>query len=169
MQINGDTKVGPLLDAHPELEEVLIGLSPEFRRLGNPILRRTVARVATLSQAARIGNVAAPDLVRALRRALGQQVVESPPGHEAPAERDPEPEWAHDVQPAEWLDAEAILAASGSPVGVLGGRLAAAAPGTVLGLRVPFYPAPLVDALRQRGYALFAREAGAVWEVLARA
>ena len=169
MQINGDTKVGPLLDAHPELEEVLVGLSPEFKRLQNPILRRTVARIATLSQAARIGNVPAPDLVRALRRGLGEQVVEPPPGHEAPAGRDPEPEWARGVQPAEWLSAEAILAASGSPVGVLGARLAAAAPGTVLGLRVPFYPAPLVDALRQRGHALFAREAGAAWEVLARA
>ncbi|HPC82955.1 MAG TPA: DUF1858 domain-containing protein [Thermoanaerobaculaceae bacterium] len=169
MDITGDTRVGALLDAHPELEEVLIGLSPEFRRLQNPVLRRTVARVATLSQAARIGGIPAPDLVRALRKAAGQPVVEPPPGHEAPDVPEPEPDWARGALPAEWLDAQQILAGSGSPVGVLGSRLAEAAPGTILGLRAPFYPAPLVDALRQRGYAIFAREAGAVWEVLARA
>ncbi|HPW55419.1 MAG: DUF1858 domain-containing protein [Thermoanaerobaculaceae bacterium] len=169
MEINGDTKVGALLDAHPELEAVLITLSPEFKRLENPLLRRTVARIATLSQAARIGGIPAPDLVRTLRRALGQEVVEPPPGHEAPDTLEPEPEWARGAAPSEWLDAERILAGSGSPVGVLGARLAEAAPGTILGLRVPFYPAPLVDALRQRGFALHTREAGAVWEVLARA
>lgn len=169
MEINGDTKVGALLDAHPELEAVLVGLSPEFKRLQNPLLRRTVARIATLSQAARIGGIPAPDLVRALRRALGQEVVEPPPGHEAPDEPEPEPEWARGAVPSEWLDAQQILAGSGSPVGVLGARLAEAAPGTILGLRAPFYPAPLVDSLRQRGYALHAREAGAAWEVLARA
>lgn len=169
MEINGDTKVGALLDAHPELETVLIGLSPEFERLRNPLLRRTVARVATLSQAARIGGVPAPDLVRTLRRALGQEVVEPPPGHEAPNAPAAEPEWARGAVPTEWLDAEQILAGSGSPVGLLAARLTAAPPGTILGLRAPFYPAPLIDALRQRGYALHAREAGAVWEVLARA
>lgn len=169
MDINGDTKVGALLDAHPELEAVLVDLSPEFKRLQNPILRRTVARVATLSQAARIGGLPAPDLVRALRRALGQEVVAPPSGHEAPDASEPEPEWVHGAVPSEWLDAERILAGSGSPVGALGARLAEAAPGTVIGLRAPFYPAPLVDALRQRGHAIHVREAGALWEVLARA
>lgn len=167
MQVNGDTKVGALLDAHPELEDVLVGLSPEFKRLQNPILRRTVAKVATLSQAARIGGIPAPDLVRALRRALGHEVIEPPPGHDAPQVADPEPEWARHAPVAEWLDAEKILAGSGSPVGVLGARLSELPAGTIVGLRAPFYPAPLVDALRQRGHEVHAREAGAVWEVLA--
>ena len=45
MLVNPETKIGPLLDEHPELEAVLVGLSPEFKRLQNPILRKTVARV----------------------------------------------------------------------------------------------------------------------------
>ncbi|HSM51463.1 MAG TPA: DUF1858 domain-containing protein, partial [Thermoanaerobaculia bacterium] len=68
--ITPQTKVLALLEAYPRLEEVLIGYVPAFQKLKNPILRRTVAKVATLSQAARIGGIAAPDLVRALRRAL---------------------------------------------------------------------------------------------------
>ena len=46
MVISPKTKVGELLDAYPELESVLMEMSPAFEKLKNPILRRTVARVA---------------------------------------------------------------------------------------------------------------------------
>jgi hypothetical protein len=42
------TKVADLPDSWPELENVLIAQAPAFRRLRNPVLRRTVGRVATL-------------------------------------------------------------------------------------------------------------------------
>jgi Domain of unknown function (DUF1858) len=64
-------KVAELLDSWPELERVLIAQAPAFRRLRNPVLRRTVARVATLEQAAGVGGVPVRELVAALRRAAG--------------------------------------------------------------------------------------------------
>jgi len=54
------TKVADLLESWPELEEVLIAHAPAFRRLKNPVLRRTVARVATLEQAAGVVHEAEP-------------------------------------------------------------------------------------------------------------
>jgi hypothetical protein len=75
-------KVGELLEAYPDLEATLIGLAPEFAKLRNPILRRTVAKVATLHQAARIGGLDVRELVRTLRAAAGQPVedrVATPP------------------------------------------------------------------------------------------
>ena len=48
--ISPKTKVGELLDAYPELEPVLMAMSPAFEKLKNPVLRKTVARVATLQQ-----------------------------------------------------------------------------------------------------------------------
>jgi len=168
--VTPETRIGPLLDEHPELEEVLIGLSPEFVRLRNPILRRTVARIATVAQAAKIGGLAVPDLVRTLRRALGQDEAGGARGHEAPdAPAGPEPAWVGAVAPAEVLDADAILARGGTPVGEASARLAEAAPGTVLQLTAPFYPAPLIDALRAKGHDVHAREAdGGAWEVFLR-
>jgi hypothetical protein len=44
--------VADLLDSWPELEETLVAQAPAFRRLRNPVLRRAVARVATLEPAA---------------------------------------------------------------------------------------------------------------------
>jgi hypothetical protein len=49
--ITKDTRVAALLRDYPETEELLIGMSPAFTKLRNPVLRRSVARVATLGQA----------------------------------------------------------------------------------------------------------------------
>jgi hypothetical protein len=166
MLVNPETRVGPLLDAHPELEDVLIGLSPEFRRLKNPILRRTVARVATLAQVAKVGGLPVPDVVDTLRRALGQDTGHCD-AHVAPDTLE-WPAWAEAAAAPSWLDADAVLAAGGTPVGQLAAAAAAAAPGTILGLCAGFYPAPLVDTLRGKGHEVAARQAGERWEVLVR-
>ncbi|MDH3814086.1 MAG: DUF1858 domain-containing protein, partial [Acidobacteriota bacterium] len=65
--IGPETRVAELLEAHPEAEEVLIGIAPQFKALKNPVLRRTVARVATLEQAAKVAGLRARDLVLQLR------------------------------------------------------------------------------------------------------
>lgn len=48
IEITPSTTVYAILDSYPELEEVLIGMAPAFKKLKNPILRNTVAKVATL-------------------------------------------------------------------------------------------------------------------------
>ncbi|MGD8491813.1 MAG: DUF1858 domain-containing protein, partial [Anaerolineae bacterium] len=46
------TKVAELISAYPQLEQVLIDYVPAFEKLKNPVLRKTVARITTLQQAA---------------------------------------------------------------------------------------------------------------------
>jgi hypothetical protein len=57
IDITPSTKVGDMLDNYPELEETLIGIAPPFKKLKNPFLRKTVAKVATLKHIASVGNV----------------------------------------------------------------------------------------------------------------
>ena len=73
--IDSSTRVAALLDRYPELEDVLIGLAPAFSKLKNPILRRSVGKVATLRQAAAVAGVPPSDLVNTLRAAVGQPEV----------------------------------------------------------------------------------------------
>lgn len=80
--ITANLKVAALLDAYPELEQVLIDLAPPFQKLRHPVLRRTVARVTTLAQAARVAGVPLGELVQTLRTAAGQAEA---PSAEAPA------------------------------------------------------------------------------------
>lgn len=160
MRITPETKVGPLLDAHPELEEPLIAYVPAFDKLKNPVLRRTVARFATLEHAARVGGVPLADLLAFLRRALGQGgdgcVVEAR-GCAATAEV---PAWYRPDEVVLELDAEALLAEGGHPLGRVRQALAAHPAGAVVALASPFEPAPLLEALRGEGLLVWCAPAG---------
>lgn len=118
------TKVAELLESWPELEAVLIAQAPAFRRLKNPVLRRTVARVATLEQAAGVGGVPARELVAALRRAAGLEAGEGggTPGAGAEAGSEAVPEWAATGRVVETLDAEALLDAGEVPLARVNAR-----------------------------------------------
>jgi hypothetical protein len=149
------TKVADLLDSWPELEEVLIAQAPAFRRLRNPVLRRTVARVATLEQAAGVGGVAVRDLVAALRRAAGLQDAEpaEAAGSASPASAEP-PEWVGRFRLIESLDADALLDAGQVPLPLV----RALGPGEMLRVDSAFRPVPLVDALARQGFRCHTRE-----------
>ncbi len=57
MTITPKTTVHTLLKEHPFLLDFLAGYNPEFKKLTNPVLRRTMGRMATLDTVARQGNV----------------------------------------------------------------------------------------------------------------
>lgn len=76
MEITAHTKVYDLLQAFPQLETVLIDLSPNFNRLKNPILRNSLARVATLEQAATVAGVPLLSLLNRLRSEVDQSPLE---------------------------------------------------------------------------------------------
>ncbi len=151
--ITPETKVGELLDAYPELEGTLVEMAPAFSKLKNPILRKTVARVATLAQAARVGGVEVRAMVATLRRAAGL------PGEPTAAEaatsgevEDAPPAWLDEGRVAARVDADEVLARGEHPLGAVQGAAGALARGGQLVLTSSFLPAPLVDAMRSRGF-----------------
>ena len=74
-EITPDMKVSALLKDFPQTEGVLVGLSPAFAKLRNPVLRRTIAKITSLRQAAQIGNVQLGKLINDLRKAAGMEEV----------------------------------------------------------------------------------------------
>ena len=63
-----------LLEAYPELEDVLIGIAEPFKKLKNPILRKTVAKIATIKHISSVGGVPLNELIAKLREVVGQSV-----------------------------------------------------------------------------------------------
>ncbi len=57
MKITADTKIDDLLKEYPFLEEFLIRLSPKFKSLKNPIMRKTIGKVATLGKVAGVAGL----------------------------------------------------------------------------------------------------------------
>jgi hypothetical protein len=92
MEVTPETKVAALLDAYPELEDALIKLAPPFKKLKNPLLRRSVARVASLRQAASAARLPVEDLVNHLRAAVGQAPLTAEGSKDEEYLRD-HPEW----------------------------------------------------------------------------
>lgn len=73
MEITSQSKLFDVLEAYPFLEPQIINIAPPFQNLKNPVLRRTVGKIATLEKVAQIGGMEASKLVNTLRRAVGQQ------------------------------------------------------------------------------------------------
>lgn len=151
MNITPETKIGDFLEAHPDLQEALIARVPEFAKLRNPILRRTVAKLATVDQAARIAGMPTGDLVRFLRELTGEAVAAPGAGVPAPIE-DPRPTWAVSGSVRTTLDADALLAAGEHPLARARRALLTLAPGEAMQLLSPFRPEPLLDQFRQEGF-----------------
>lgn len=146
--ITPKTKVLQLLEAYPQLEEVLIGMVPAFKKLQNPVLRRTVARVATLQQAAAIGSIKVEELINRLRREVGQDQYAGSAGNAYNVAR---PAWFTEKLVARELDARAMLAAGEQPVNQVMADLAAMVAGSIYKLSAPFLPAPLIDKAASLG------------------
>jgi len=146
--ITPKTKVAELVEAYPHLEDVLIDYVPAFEKLKNPVLRRTVARITTLQQAAAIGGVNVEDLINHLRREVGQDHFS---GAAAAAYTTERPDWFSETRVVAELDAKGMLAAGEQPVNQVIADLNALGQGDIYKLIAPFMPAPLVDKASSLG------------------
>ena len=158
--ITRDMRVAALLREYPETEELLIGLAPAFEKLRNPVLRRSVARVATLAQAAAVGRMSSDTLVNTLRTAVGQEPLESETSDSSTY---------FEVQP-EWFDPNAVtivlrdeeLDPTVMPINPLLRAAKDLGDGEIAELVTSHLPAPGIDILRAKGYRTWTLDDGDV-------
>lgn len=156
--ITPDSRVGELLERWPQLEAVLVELSPRYRALANPVLRRTVAKVATLRQVSAVGGVPLATLIERLRAAAGlAPLAVSGADPSAPGER---PAWAAERAVTRRRDARAAIEAAAHPLPQVMADLATLRGAEVYELVTPFVPAPLVDLAREKGFVSFSVSEG---------
>jgi len=158
-RIEPGTTVGALLDAFPEAERVLIELAPAFGRLRNPVVRRTVAKVATLEQAAKIGGVSLRTLMERLRALTGEAGAEVDCAASA-EDADTAPDWVAKSRVVEEVDAAAMLDRGVHPIGKIREAVGALGPGEVVVLRAPFRPEPLLETMRRAGAQVYCAPEG---------
>ena len=77
MEISPETKINDLLTAYPFLIEFLAERYPAFAKLRNPLLRKTVGKVATLSKASAMGGVPLNTLLTAVAGEILEQTNDS--------------------------------------------------------------------------------------------
>ena len=162
IEITPDLNVGELLDCYPQLEDVLIGIAPAFEKLRNPTLRRTVATLTTLRQAASVGNVSLGHMISALRTAAGQQepwVGDSAGGAEGDAMQQQRPAWLAECT-VELFDAREAIEAGQHPLPQVLAATAQLQPGQAFAIVTPFTPSPMIDKLREKGFRSWTEQKG---------
>jgi hypothetical protein len=152
--ISPKTKVGELLDACPELEPILMAMSPAFEKLKNPVLRKTVARVATLQQVSVVGGVNIDEMIRILRKNAGHDFT----GHRPDNQLSPDteiPDWFDNTKIKEKIDARPIINSGGSPLKEILQQASLLKPGEIFELQTPFTPAPVIDMLKEKKFKIY--------------
>jgi hypothetical protein len=151
--IDESTKVAALLDLYPELEDVLIGIAPPFKKLRNRVLSRSVAKVASLRQAAAVARMSAVELVNRLWAEVGQ-----PPIDQADSSEDTP--YLGTRSECGGVNRRAIAPDDGPmPLVTLLKRANDLQVSEIIELRSNFLPAPGIDAMRKKGFLVWTKEA----------
>ena len=150
LQITPQTIVADLLKTYPELEDKLIEIAPVFKKLKNPVLRKTIAKVTSLKQAATIGSVALPTLINELRKVVGQELlVKSEEQSSAIVEK---PGWVIEENIKLTYDAREDLENGVHPVSKVVKDIETLSGDELYLLITPFIPLPLIDIVNKKGF-----------------
>lgn len=162
MEITSQSKLFDVLETYPFLEAQIIHIAPPFKNLKNPVLRRTVGKLATIQQVAQIGGMDAGKLVNTLRKAAGQDELTLEPAAALVVDL------SRDVDDPEWITGEPQFTVNGTemlqrgevPLGQINERLEQLTPGRFLLLVTDFEPTPIVDAMHKQNRRVFHKTKG---------
>lgn len=159
--IRATDRIHNVLARDERLLEVLVSASPAFEKLRNAAMRRTMARLVTVEQAAKIGGIDARVLLERLNHALdhpGEPAGAAPGGDAAPTRAvvtETVPDTLKQI-PAELVvdcDVREDLRAGREPFRRIMDAARATPAGGLLRVRAIFEPAPLYAVLAKQGFS----------------
>ncbi len=157
MLINEQTKIAALLKHHPDALETIVKLSPDFKKLRNPLLRKLMAGRTSISMAAKVGKCTPEDFFTALKP-LGFDVdTKDVLQNEAVVVRKPLPEYLTKLKPEQIVnfDVRAILAGGEDPLKAIQQKVKELLPSEALNIINNFEPVPLIKLLEKQGFQTY--------------
>jgi TusA-related sulfurtransferase len=153
--------VSDVLARSESLVEVFVRHAPHFAKLRNRAMRRVMARLITVEQAARTAHVPTERLLQDLNDALGIPTSAADIDHvpAAPADGSAPCPVTHPTEASVVeLDVRAGLRLGREPFATIMAAVGALRDGDVLLLHTSFEPVPLFDVLAKRGFSHESRE-----------
>jgi len=154
MILKPDTTIDAIIKAHPKALDAIVGLSPKFKKLYNPILRKLMAKRTTLQTASKIGNVKPEDFYLILQP-LGFEIENSV--FEKPQENTELPVFLSDIPNENRIcfDVRPILASDKDPLKQILEIVRNLKSREVLIILNSFEPLPLISMLKKRNLNSF--------------
>jgi TusA-related sulfurtransferase len=155
-EILPSTTVHELLSAYPELEEKLIGIAPPFKKLQNPLLRKSLAKIATMKNISSVGNIPLDELINKLREEVGQLKIEV--SYEDEMYFTPQPSWFSINQVSVSVIEEEVEDKDKMTVVTVLREAQKLKSGEIIELVTTFLPAPGIDTMRSKGYSVWTKK-----------
>lgn len=155
-----DTVVYDAIKADPDTIDRLIAVSPTFRRLRNPVLRRVMGRLVTFRDAARIGGVTLEAVLTEVNQTPWNGETDEDTAD--PIDNVEAPDWLARAEGAKQrkFDARPALAKGKEPFGAIMRHAAKVRDGGFFVLDTPFEPTPLQRVLARKGFVGWGQELG---------
>ncbi len=155
--VQASDKLQRLFERDERLIDVVAGHSPQLAKLRHSPMRRIMARVTTVAQAARLCNMSADSLVRELNHAIGIHSLSSDAANADVTdaiEKSAAVQWSvpSSVSVVD-LDVREELSKGGEPFSRIMAAVGTLREREVLHLRAPFEPVPLFAVMQKRGFA----------------
>ncbi len=158
MVILANTKLRDAFREHPELKTLLVGMSPKFEKLNNPLVFRLVERWVTFGDIAKVGGLSICEILHRLNSAIGMEkelfklAPECIKEREITEERKKRPNWLEDAKETVLLD---VREREGFFLNEILSVLKTLRFDQVLLVINSFYPAPLVKMMEEAGNETF--------------
>ncbi len=157
MEITSQSRLFDVLETYPFLESQIINIAPPFQNLKNPVLRRTVGKIATVEKVAQIGGMDVDKLVNTLRRAAGQDELRAEavfPLTVAIPRLENDPKWVAG-EPQFTVDGTQLLQHGEVPLGKVNELLGQLEADSYLLLVTNFEPLPILEAMQKQSRKTF--------------
>ena len=154
MTINADTKISALLKYNQDALETIVGISPKFVKLRNPILRKLMAGRTNIATACRIGGCSMNDFFSRLEP-LGFTIDKG--GVEPKPQTTPVPEFIINSNKENLveLDVRPIIESGKDPLTIILSKVKQLQQDQVLLIINSFEPTPLMQLLGKQGFESF--------------
>lgn len=153
IEIDPSVTVHDLLEAYPDLEEVLIGIAPPFKKLKNPFLRKSVAKVATIKHISSVGGIPLDDLIAQIREAVGQS--ESSESYQDQDYFGDQPGWFSPDKVVLSIDENSVEDKDKMTLVIVLQEARNVKKGEIIELISSFLPAPGIDILISKGFSVW--------------
>lgn len=153
VNITPSVTVHELLEAYPELEDVLIGIAPPFKKLKNRIIRKSVAKIATLKHISSVGKVPLNELINKLRIAVGQPKIDDLYKDEEYFQ--PKPGWFSLEKISVSIDENKLKDKDRMTLAAILVKAKDVRKGEIIELITTFLPAPGIDIMKSKGYSVW--------------
>ncbi|TZF84802.1 DUF2249 domain-containing protein [Pedobacter sp. BS3] len=154
MLINSNTKIAAILKHNPQAIDAIIGISPKFEKLRNPLLRKLIAGRTSIAMAAKIGGCTVNDFFTGLQ-ALGFDIDATAPVLAEDA--GDKPAFMASLTPEQLvvLDVRPMLAQGNDPLQAILSQVKALPAGRILKIINTFEPTPLIAMLEKKGFTTY--------------